>query len=237
MRIYTHFVRLLESVRSRWHQAGDGVPHGLTSQHPFRSISATGDPQPFELWTRQAITRLAWSAPTPDTNRPHPAESHIRTTHAAVATYLTTFRRTLRLAPPIETDVWFRIQMGMMPVNARLTFLLDRDPDVQLCSLGCGQVETAEHCFMSCRHVEPLWTSHRQAWAPFGVSLTWHGLLHVDDFQVAPSHAHARDELHKLWVLFIASTLHMLWQQCNHVKFCFDTRNPPKSLQKAPSYD
>jgi hypothetical protein len=146
---------------------------------------------------------------------------------------MTMFQSALRWAPPIATDVWFRITLNMIPANSRLYWLQERQPDALLCPLSCRAIETPEHAFMECQHIAPIWLEHHRAWNQVGVQLSWNWVLHIDKFSVYDALHHDQDHVFRLWILLVTETLAMIWRHRNAVKWQHRDRTPAEGLVEA----
>ena len=211
--IYDHFTTIFDNLRARLGIRQD-VPtlHQPTTTHGFLSVK-DNNRVPFELWKRRAIIKAAFHGP--DLSRPHPCHSASRPTHASAFPFMRKFRQSSNFLAPVHADVWFRIILRMIPVNSRFAFRQQNDPNSILCSHSCGEIETEEHTFSSCRKVEPLWRSHNTAWHSYRVKFAWDNILNFDSFQVNPTGLPYKDDLHRLWFMLVGVCLHLVWRHHN----------------------
>ncbi|ETV63580.1 hypothetical protein H257_19494 [Aphanomyces astaci] len=173
---------------------------------------------------RRMVLALAYHAPATEAH--HPMSSTARATTAALHNYVRRVRQTCRLPPPVHGDVWLRLLFRMLPVNCRFAYLLER-PDAICCAYGCGGVETQHHAFHACPQIHPVWTFHRDAWRCYGVTFSWSTISDLDLFTVNARGHHHQDALKTLWILLIASTLHLIWTEHNKVQYEAATPLPP----------
>jgi len=231
--VYHHFVALLEQLRRTHVRPGAALAPAPWRSHPFRRQPDSGGPVPFEYWAPIHVRRMAYHAPSPEFGRCHPSSTESRTSLAQAKSYMTMFQSALRWAPPIATDVWFRITLNMIPANSRLYWLQERQPDALLCPLSCRAIETPEHAFMECQHIAPIWLEHHRAWNQVGVQLSWNWVLHIDKFSVYDALHHDQDHVFRLWILLVTETLAMIWRHRNAVKWQHRDRTPAEGLVEA----
>ncbi|RHY60109.1 hypothetical protein DYB30_005852 [Aphanomyces astaci] len=222
--IYTHLTCVYARVQGLSQLPPLPTPAAPTARHPFYGL-AKDVPTPFELWPRRMVLALAYHAPATETH--HPMSSTARATAAALHNYVRRVRQTCRLPPPVHGDVWLRLLFRMLPVNCRFAYLQVERPDVICCAYGCGGVETQHHAFHACPQIHPVWTFHRDAWRCYGVTFSWSTISDLDLFTVNARGHHHQDALKTLWILLIASTLHLIWTEHNKVQYEAATPLPP----------
>ncbi|ETV71808.1 hypothetical protein H257_12952 [Aphanomyces astaci] len=160
---------------------------------------------------------LSYHAPATET--PHPMSSTARATAAALHNYARRVRQTCRLPPPVHGDAWLRLLFHMLPVNCRFAYLQVERSNVICCAYGCGGVETQHHAFHACPLIHRVWAFHSDAWRCYGVTFSWSTISDLDLFTVNARGHHHQDALKTLWILFIASTLHLIWSEHNKLSF------------------
>jgi hypothetical protein len=173
------------------------------------------------------VLALAYHAPA--TAMHHPMTTTARATSAALESYVKRLRRTCRIPPPVQGDVWLRLLFHMLPVNCRLVYLQVDRPDVICCAYGCGAVETQRHAFHDCPNIHPVWSFHREAWRRYGVTFSWSTISDLDHFAVSATYDHLKNALKILWVLLTASTIHIIWTEHNKVQHDGATPLPPST--------
>ncbi|RHY15136.1 hypothetical protein DYB25_000083 [Aphanomyces astaci] len=226
--VYAHLTAVYNTLRQSYRVRTDVVlPRPPETAHPF-ATTIKNHVVPFERWPRANVKKLAYHAPKP--TRTHPLISATRPTLAHVRTYLSTSRQLLRAATPVHADVWLRLVLRMLPVNARLPFTQHIEPDVIFCSHGCSAVETELHAFYTCPKIEPLWAWLDTSWRPLGAAVRWTTVTDLSQFQVHARHIRHRDELHQLWVISVAVTVHTIWTRRNAAKFDRRRLPPPQVL-------
>jgi exonuclease III len=192
------------------------TPAPAMTRHPFYGMAKVA-PIPFELWPRRMVLALAYHAPL--TEGYHPMSSAVRTTTAAIQSYVRRVRQTCRIPPPVQGDVWLRLLFCMIPVNCRFAHLQVERPDAICCAYGCGAVETQHHAFHACPQIYSVWSFHRAAWQRYGVSFAWSTMADLDLFTVNERGGHLKDAIKTLWILLTASTLHLIWTKHNKVQY------------------
>ena len=214
--IYNHLTSVYATVQGLNQVPPPTSPAPPTARHPFYGL-AKDTPVPFELWPRRMVLALAYHAPATAVH--HPMSSSARTTTADLHSYARRVRRTCRIPPPVQGDVWLRLLFRMLPVNCRFFYLQAERPDAICCAYGCGVVETQHHAFHACPHIHPVWSFHRDAWRRYGVNFSWSTISDLDLFSVNAHGDRHKDALRTLWVLLTATTLHLIWTEHNKVQY------------------
>ncbi|RHY75448.1 hypothetical protein DYB30_006450 [Aphanomyces astaci] len=222
--LYNHLTCVHTNVLGLNQPPPPATPVPPTARHPFYGL-AKDAPVPFESWPRRMVLALAHHAPIHEGH--HPMSSTARATTAAIHSYVKRVRRTCRIPPPVQGDVWLRLLFRMLPVNCRFAHLQLERPDAICCAYGCGAVETQYHAFHACPHIHPVWSFHRDAWRRYGVSFAWSTISDLDLFTVNASGDRHKDALQTLWILLTASTLHLIWTEHNKVQYEDKTPLPP----------
>ena len=172
----------------------------------------------FAAIPRLPLVQLSHHAPT--TNRTHPWTSEARRSTESIAAALSKFKVFSCFTAPVHSDVWFRLLFRMIPVNYKKIFLQTVDPRAILCTYAnCNDVETERHALHDCSKVAPLWEFHQLAWNQFGISFSWHSIIHPELFTVNFAHKQHKSILFRLWYCLTAQLLHTLYIHRNYARF------------------
>ena len=215
--VYNYLTRVFVQVLASYDiRPGTPILNFPEVSHPFvRTIKDS--PVPFESWPKRYVCQLAYHAPSDVAT--HPMASSTRSDQD-LRKYVSLVRKTCRLPPPVQGDLWIRLLMKMLPVNSRFYFLQPSFPDAVCCVYqDCSAVETLHHAFHECHHVHHLWQLQERAWDCYGVKFDWTVVSNIDRFQTNASGTHLKEALFVLWTLLCASILHSIWIQRNRIKF------------------
>ena len=218
---YLHLTRVHQKVTGLYRNDAIAIRAAPAAPHPFVAL-VKDKPRPFQAWPKGHVTKLAYHAPAVDCS--HPMATTTRTTDTALKRYVYLVRRTCRVPPPVQGDVWLRLLYRMLPVNSRFYYLQPTQTTAVCCAYGCGAIETEHHAFHQCHHVYPVWLFHAKAWRCYGVNFSWSTISNLDLFYVNQRGAPMKDAVFLIWSLLTASTLYTIWTQHNAVQY--DNKNP-----------
>eukprot|EP00644_Phytophthora_capsici_P006483 jgi/Phyca11/118328/e_gw1.36.388.1 len=122
---------------------------------------------------------------------------------------------------PVLHDVMFRLFIGDLTVGSRLYFLAPLNPTIQQCVRStCQELETTEHCFFACLHLQPLWHQIWTFWSGFfRADLTWRLLLFPKPQDVSRTWRKRQKGVLLLWRIQIAVAFHATWRLRNDIHF------------------
>ena len=133
---------------------------------------------------------------------------------------------------PLKVSIFaWRLLRDRLPTRANLAARGIIQTEAALCAAGCGQVETADHLFMSCSSFVFLWQQVRQ-WIGFAGADTNNVADHFVQFIHMTSSGKAkRSFLQLIWLL----VTWVLWNERNNRMFNNVTTDVPKLLDKIKS--
>jgi hypothetical protein len=134
---------------------------------------------------------------------------------------------------PTKVSIFaWQLLRDRLPTKSNLVARDILSPDLRFCVMGCGDIETAHHLFLSCSTFGSLWASVR-AWIGFS-AVDAYGLSdHFVQFTYSAGGLWAqRSFLQLVWL----ACVWVVWNERNHCVFRNTTNSVQQLLDKAKLY-